>query len=150
MAQSSSKVRWNARSLAKINHLEAGAGSPRSTVVTQGRQRFSWTGTATALVAAFVVTSAIAFALDFFVVPGGVLLYILYNTVKPKRAISLSPETVSLWSVGAWTGSIKELVDTDDHNSLDLGEWTTVGSNLSVNLSPLEVAVLQEALAPSA
>jgi len=145
MGQSIFEKRRNEKALAKVNQIEAQAGQPSSTVAVQGTQKFNWSDGATIAVSVFAVIFVVALLAGYFIAPGGLLLAVGFNAVKPRRTIALSPHSVSLWKQSMWSGAVKELIGSYPRNELTLGDWTTIAGNPAVKLKQAEVNALRAA-----
>ena len=142
MGQSYFQKRQATKALAKIHETEQASGRELSHVAAQGTQKMKWNDTATVVVCVFAVIFFVALLAGYFVLPGGILLGIGYNAVKPRRTISVSDNTVTLWSHGMLAGGVKEVVANDNRASTVFGEWTSVAGHPPVKLSHDEVSAL--------
>lgn len=147
MAKSTFQKRRVQKALAKANELEAAAGRPTSTHAVQGTQKFKWSDGATIVVCAFAVVFVMALAAGYVITPGGLVLGLAFNAVKPRRTITVSAETVTIWKQSAWTGRVTEAAGVYPRTALNIAKWTSVADHPTVKLSDEEVAVLHSTTA---
>ena len=144
MAWSFFEKRRNEKALAQVQEIEHREDRDLSTVAVHGTQKFEWSNAATIVLAVFMVLFTGAALLGQVILPGGLVLFAGYNAVKPRRTVSLSQKTVTVWEHSFWTSKITGVVITQPRSQLEVGTFVSVPGATSIQLSSNELQLLAE------
>src|SRR5262245_18829295 len=86
---------------------------------TAGRARARWTTTARSMLALFVALFLLLlFAFHVILIPGALLIYLLYDAVKPRRGLTVLPDGVAEVKLSLWNGAPRSVITTAAHEAL--------------------------------
>lgn len=143
MARSFFAKKRNDKAFESVQALEGESGAPLSQAVVTGRQKFEWTDLASFLTCAFVVMFFFMLAGGRLVLPGAILIGLWYESVKPTRLLSLTPQTVTLWKASILTGKATEALGTFDRASIHFENgWVSLPEGPPIKLSDTEAKEL--------
>src|SRR5262245_38102575 len=78
-----------------------------------GRARARWTNEARVMLAVFVAAFLILLvAFHVIFIPGALLIYLLYDAVKPRRGVAVLPEGVAEIKLSVWNGAPRSVITT--------------------------------------
>ena len=143
MAKSGFQKRREAKNLAKIQEIETAQGWERSYVAVNGKQKLQWSDTTTIVFCVFAVAFVVALLAGYVIFPGGIVLAVAFNSLKPTRTISLTTQSAVVWEHSFWSNGIKGFHYASPRGSLRVADgWATVGAGIPIKLSRDEVNIV--------
>ena len=119
-----------------------------------GRGRSGNTNTVMIIVAVFVVAFVVALALGYVIFPGGILLLVAVNSVRPPRGIAVTSNGVYVCSISMFNGRATQVVAhvpaASAWRSPDGKELHVGGETITLNRADRAKAAEVLAAAPSA
>jgi hypothetical protein len=110
---------------------------PESEVLTFafGRAHARMTNGAWVMIAIFGTAFVIVLvALKTILVPGVLLVWILYNMIRPRRGVAVTSSGVAVTELSGWSGAPKRVRETLPPGALQVGIRNATGSKVDVQL----------------
>jgi hypothetical protein len=100
-----------------------------------GRAHTRMTNGAWALIAIFGTAFVIVLvALKTVLIPGVLLIWILYNMIRPRRGVAVTGSGIVVTELSGWNGEPKRLTETLRSGALQAGIRNARGSKVDVQL----------------
>jgi hypothetical protein len=100
-----------------------------------GRAHARMTNGAWGLIAIFGTAFVVVLiALQTILIPGVLLVLVLYGMVRPRRGVAVTDDGVVVMALSGWNGTPRHVIDTQPHAALRAGIRGANGSKVNVQL----------------